>query len=42
VIHRVRLTDGDYVLHFTLSGAGAPRLLDRPITVTESGTIVLP
>jgi hypothetical protein len=42
VIHHVRLPDGEYVLHFTLSGDGAPRRLERPISVTESGTIVLP
>jgi hypothetical protein len=42
VSHRVRLTDGDYVLHLTLAAAGGPRRVDRPITVSESSTIVIP
>jgi hypothetical protein len=42
VTHRVRLSDGDYLLHFTLKGDGAPRYAERPITITESGTVVVP
>ncbi len=42
VSHRVRLTDGQYVLHLTLSIGGAARRMDRSITVSESGTIVIP
>ncbi|HEX9287953.1 MAG TPA: hypothetical protein VF904_00410 [Anaeromyxobacteraceae bacterium] len=42
VSHRVRLADGEYVVHLTLSSAGDARRIDRPITVTESGTIVVP
>jgi hypothetical protein len=42
VSHRVRLTDGDYQVRCTLSGEGAPRTVERPIAVTESGTIVIP
>jgi hypothetical protein len=40
--HEVRLTDGDYEVRVRVAGDGPPRLVDRTITVTESGTIVLP
>jgi hypothetical protein len=39
--HRVRLTDGTYLLHLAVTGAAGTRRLDRSITVSESGTIVL-
>ena len=42
VSHRLRLTDGEYVLRLTLMVGGASRRVDRPITVSESGTIVIP
>ena len=43
VRHEVRLPDGEYVLHLTVRGGdGAARRLDRTITVTESGSIVVP
>jgi hypothetical protein len=42
VSHRVRLPDGEYVVHLTLASEGGARQLDRPITVSESGTIVVP
>ena len=42
VSHRVRLTDGDYTVHATVRAEGASREVDRPLTVTESGTIVIP
>jgi hypothetical protein len=42
VSHRVRLTDGEYVLHLTLMVDGAPRRVERSISVSESGTIVIP
>jgi hypothetical protein len=38
----VRLTDGEYVLHLTLKVDGASRRMERSITVSESGTIVIP
>jgi hypothetical protein len=40
--HDVRLTDGEYEVRVRVAGDGPPRLVDRTITVTESGTIVLP
>jgi hypothetical protein len=42
VSHRVRLTDGEYLLRLTVTAGGAAQRLDRPITVSESGTIVIP
>jgi hypothetical protein len=42
VPHRVRLTDGAYLVHLRIAGDGAAREVDRDITVSESGTIVLP
>jgi hypothetical protein len=42
VSHRVRLTDGEYLLRLTVDAGGVARRLERPITVTESGTIVVP
>ena len=42
VSHRVRLTDGDYVVRATVTAEGAPRAVERAITVIESGTIVIP
>ncbi|HJW74307.1 MAG: hypothetical protein A2V77_02420 [Anaeromyxobacter sp. RBG_16_69_14] len=42
VSHRVRLTDGEYVVHLTLMVDGASRRLERSISVSESGTIVIP
>ena len=42
VRHAVRLTDGRYVVRLRLEGAGAPREVEREVTVSESGTIVLP
>lgn len=42
VSHRVRLTDGEYVVHVTIANGATARQLARPITVTESGTIVIP
>ena len=41
VSHRVRLTDGDYLLRITVTSGGVSRRLEKPITVTESGTIVV-
>jgi hypothetical protein len=40
--HEVRLTDGEYLVHVRIAGEGPAREVDRDITVTESGTIVLP
>ena len=40
--HAVRLPDGRYVLHVTILGDAPPRRIDRELTVTESGTIVVP
>ncbi|HUK67008.1 MAG TPA: hypothetical protein VLV17_09295 [Anaeromyxobacteraceae bacterium] len=42
IAHRVRLTDGDYLLHFTLRGDGPDRRLERSVSITEAGTVVLP
>jgi hypothetical protein len=50
VSHQVRLPDGDYVLDLTLyprsppggGAAGGERRVERPISVTASGTIVIP
>ncbi len=44
VAHRVRLTDGEYRLHIALrdEAGKAPRTVDRPLTVSEDGTVVLP
>jgi hypothetical protein len=42
VRHEVRLTDGDYLVRVTLAGDGTSRRVERSITVSESGTIVLP
>lgn len=42
VAQRVRLPDGTYRLRLTLTGGGPARQLERTITVSESGTIVLP
>jgi len=40
--HRVRLPDGDYLLRVDLFGDGPPRHVEKSITVTESGTLVIP
>jgi hypothetical protein len=40
--HRVRLPDGEYVLRLRLAAEGEPRRLERPLSVTESGTVVIP
>ena len=41
--HDVKLPDGDYRVAVRVwSATGAPRLALRPITVAESGSIVLP
>jgi hypothetical protein len=42
VSHRVRLTDGRYVLRASLVSPGGTRRVERPIQVSESGTIVIP
>jgi hypothetical protein len=42
VTHRVRLTDGDYVIRATLATRAGPRRAEQPIHVAESGTIVIP
>jgi len=42
VSHRVRLTDGEYLMRFTVAADGAARRLERSVTVSESGTIVIP
>ena len=42
VSHRVRLTDGDYLLRLAVTTGGTTRRLERPIAVSESGTIVVP
>jgi hypothetical protein len=42
VIHRVRLTDGEYTIRLTWDGGGPGRSLERRVTVEESGTVVLP
>ncbi len=42
VSHRVRLTDGEYVLRLTVTDARGSLRVERPITVSESGTIVVP
>lgn len=42
ITHRVRLTDGDYVVRVTVVSGAAARKVERPIHVTESGTIVIP
>ena len=42
VSHRVRLTDGAYVLRLAVTAGGETRRLARPITVSEAGTIVVP
>ncbi len=42
VSHRVRLTDGAYVIHATIVRGGRPRRVDRAVTVTESGPLVIP
>jgi len=42
VRHAVRLPDGEYVLHLRLQGSAGTRRVDRPLAVSESGTIVLP
>ena len=40
--HRVRLPDGEYLLRLNLLGDGPPRHIEKSITVTESGTLVIP
>lgn len=40
--HHVRLPDGDYALRVLIEGEGPPRAVDRTITVSESGPIVVP
>jgi hypothetical protein len=42
VSHRVRLTDGEYRIRVLVTTDAAPRLVERSIQVTESGTIVIP
>jgi hypothetical protein len=40
--HPVRLPNGDYVIAWRLTGPGGSRSGERPLTVREDGTIVLP
>ena len=43
VRHPVRLPDGEYTVRFTISRGGSePTSGERPLTVMESGTVVLP
>jgi hypothetical protein len=42
VRHEVKLTDGDYLLRLTVRGPAGERRAEKPITVSESGTIVVP
>jgi hypothetical protein len=42
VTHRVRLTDGDYQVRVTIGAGQGARRVERPIHVSESGTIVIP
>ncbi|HTT71511.1 MAG TPA: hypothetical protein VMG32_09835 [Anaeromyxobacteraceae bacterium] len=42
IAHRVRLTDGRYLVRLTVLGDGPTRHLERSISITESGTVVLP
>ncbi len=42
VVHRVRLTDGQYSVRLNWQAVGSPRTLEKPISVKESGTVVLP
>jgi hypothetical protein len=42
VSHRVHLTDGTYRLRLAVTAEGGTRRLDRSITVSEGGTIVVP
>jgi hypothetical protein len=40
--HPVRLPDGDYVVAWRLEGEGGARSGERPLEVSEDGTVVLP
>ena len=43
VRHELRLPDGEYLLRARLFGDAAPaRVRERPLSVAESGTVVLP
>jgi hypothetical protein len=42
VSHRVQLPDGEYLLELRLTGPGGARSLERPFSVSESGTVVVP
>jgi hypothetical protein len=39
--HRVRLPEGEYTLRLRLTGGGAARVVERPLSVAEDGPIVL-
>jgi len=40
--HEVRLPEGRYLLRLTITADGSTRHLERPVTVEESGAIVVP
>jgi hypothetical protein len=42
VSHRVRLPDGAYLLRLSVAAGGRTQQLDRAITISEGGTIVVP
>jgi hypothetical protein len=42
VSHAVRLTDGEYLVRVSVARDGRARRVEKTITVSESGTIVLP
>jgi hypothetical protein len=42
VTHRVRLTDGDYVVRLTIGAGPSARRVERSIHVSETATIVIP
>lgn len=41
VRHPVRLTDGSYRLEYRLDAPGGPILGEKPLTISEAGTVVL-
>jgi len=40
--HPVRLSDGDYQLQFRLVGLRGERGVERPLRISEDGTVVIP
>jgi hypothetical protein len=42
VVHRLRLPDGEYSLRLTWRSDGGPRTAERPLSIQESGTVVVP